>query len=705
MSAQLEAAMKLRLEDLLSAPLKKIEEMLDRIAAVGKLINFDKLNAGLAPLNAGAEAAQKVADQLKQVGDQATAAVPGLDEVTSALDAMTDQATSVASVAGEIEGVGSAASTSAAGVARLADALARASRAADGLRGAGVINVSGAGAASYGAPHSLVPQAAPGSPENPWSNVGDAAEGAGFGAALRRGAHKGAMEPFMGFLAAASIFEGIKSYSEFEQGLRQTAITEHLSGKQVDPEEARLTKLFDTDALRTGQSSKNISEAYRELVQMGISSKLIDRVIGMHSEVATAYGISATDLGPVAGALLKNMGIGDKDFGGAMAAIAESAKHGRFKMTDFSTLFSGVSAQFANVGVTGRSGVNYAAAALETVMTNSSQPGQAAQDLQDLLRYIYQPREDTALNKVLHVDLKKYMHAHTLHGENPLAVYLNLLKGRFKGLNPNDASQLSNELLKNSQAQGAALALIMHGKDFQAQIDDNAGQNQGSLDKDFKTASQGTEFQLNVMHEKLVQISRTFGQSFFPAIQIANVGLSALNDGLTWANTHFPLLTHLVIGGAGALLALSVALGVVGFLSGPLAAVFSPIGLIIAGVIAAVALLGFGAYELITHWQAVKAFFSGLWEGVKSDFEAFGSWIEGWIAGPVGRALSLFTAARGGSFGAGPAAMPAGAGTATIHHDIHVHVTTDSPQTRASATVTTRGSTAAPNRGPMLSRP
>ncbi|HEY2763413.1 MAG TPA: phage tail tape measure protein [Pseudonocardiaceae bacterium] len=48
----------------------------------------------------------------------------------------------------------------------------------------------------------------------------------------------------------------------------------------------------------------------------------------------------------------------------------------------------------------------------------------------------------------------------------------------------------------------------------------------------------------------------------------------------------------------------------------------APFIAIVAAVVAGIALLAFAAYELITHWGAVKSFFTGLWDDVKGAFDA-----------------------------------------------------------------------------------
>ena len=50
--------------------------------------------------------------------------------------------------------------------------------------------------------------------------------------------------------------------------------------------------------------------------------------------------------------------------------------------------------------------------------------------------------------------------------------------------------------------------------------------------------------------------------------------------------------------------------------------------LIVLAIVAAVALLAFGVYEIIKHWSAISAFFKKLWAGIKDVFNAVWEWIK-----------------------------------------------------------------------------
>lgn len=65
---------------------------------------------------------------------------------------------------------------------------------------------------------------------------------------------------------------------------------------------------------------------------------------------------------------------------------------------------------------------------------------------------------------------------------------------------------------------------------------------------------------------------------------------------------------------------------------------------IVAGIVAGVALLAFGAYELVKHWKSVSAFFGGLWKGIKSGASS----IVGSVKGAFGTAANSAKSAWNG---------------------------------------------------------
>lgn len=114
------------------------------------------------------------------------------------------------------------------------------------------------------------------------------------------------------------------------------------------------------------------------------------------------------------------------------------------------------------------------------------------------------------------------------------------------------------------------------------------------------------------------------GQKLLPvASEIARV----IADGAKWMSEHKEVAGVLAVVVGGVLVvAFSALLAVFwGFAA-------NPVTWIIAAIIAVIALLAVGVYELITHWGDIVNFFTGIWNSVK---DAFGAAI-GWITNLVG---------------------------------------------------------------------
>jgi TP901 family phage tail tape measure protein len=111
--------------------------------------------------------------------------------------------------------------------------------------------------------------------------------------------------------------------------------------------------------------------------------------------------------------------------------------------------------------------------------------------------------------------------------------------------------------------------------------------------------------------------------------------------------TIAPELTGIITSGEG-LAAVAPELGGLGVAAEAAGAGFLAIAAPIAGVVAGIAAVGVGAYEMYEHWSAVKGFFSKLWADVKMIFSDVVTWMEnaGWnmiksFAAGIWKAASL----------------------------------------------------------------
>jgi len=165
----------------------------------------------------------------------------------------------------------------------------------------------------------------------------------------------------------------------------------------------------------------------------------------------------------------------------------------------------------------------------------------------------------------------------------------------------------------------------------------------------FRIAALATRFGVTVLMDDVAAIRKIFG-FFRLSVLRANVAMVAHKTvALATAAAH--------VVWRGAVLAFrGVMLGFAGIMKVATAAQWAlnvalnanPIGL----VIAAVAALGFAAYEVYEHWEPIKAWFKELWEGIGNVCSTVMDKIKGWVKGPLDY-LEKKTKSLLGFFGAG----------------------------------------------------
>jgi TP901 family phage tail tape measure protein len=399
-----------------------------------------------------------------------------------------------------------------------------------------------------------------------------------------RGGGAGGM---MGELAAVGAgygaLQSTRSYASFEDIARRAGITKGLSGTALDADTKRLMALFSRDALATAQSGTNIGEAYLDLAGMGISPAEVERLLPIHSRVATAYNISPEVLSPATAALNQSFKISDGDMGGALAAMATATKEGRFKIEDFARFLPSIGGNMAKLGMTGRGSANEAFAALETVMKNSADPGSGAANFTDFMNYLTSPMaaRSFALQSrgmggptkrlleqyhITGIDMPKLLENARKQGVDPITAVLGTLQKKLAGLPPDVMAELLGAFFHNQQARDAALSLLQHSGEFKGMQKQLDGVDQGTLDRDYQSRMSGSAVQMKLLDEELAQLSRRIGGGFMPVVKLAVDGLDDLNSAFGVLNDIVPGLGDDVAAVGGGALGISAALGAVSLL-------------------------------------------------------------------------------------------------------------------------------------------
>jgi TP901 family phage tail tape measure protein len=474
-----------------------------------------------------------------------------------------------------------------------------------------------------------------------------------------------------GVAGAYSLAKPIEDYAAYDQQLRAIAITEHKTGPQLAGEIARLRDKFNADALATGQSSESIAAAYHELIGSGLSSKIIDEAIGIHSRAATAYGIRPDQMGQLVGAALQNLKIPASELGGFLAAAAQATQSGNFKITDLNQEFPGISGIMANLGVTGRGGADQAFAALEIIRRSSSQSGQAAANYFDALNHLTAPRDQSNFKKV-GFNLDAILLGAEKRHQNPLEAVLDAVQKLVSGKGPVSGAIATGALFRNQQDLSAMLALLQHRAEFEGLRKTLDGISQLKLDTDFAAAFAAPQMQINNMDNATEILTQALGQAFMPILTAVTRALIWLVTQLEWANKNFPVTTQWVLGLVGGFLALAAVAGTLSFVLPAVAAGFELIGMalnalvlaplrmlatslrflvfllasltgISVGALTAIgalaAVLVGAAVDIYEHWNRFAGFFQEIWDGMKAMFQGFINFLQDVFALDFARAL------------------------------------------------------------------
>lgn len=579
--------------------------MAQQLTAALHLVLDDKISAGL-------KAMQKSLQGLRDAGKQI-----GLGQLTNGLQQLRQGASSADLVTRSIQAIGSAAVRAGTQIRRMAEDLAFAAKyhaVLGAQRLGGIID------------------------RNTRPSFRDAREQIGV---------------LGGVAAGYSVIEPVRKYAEQENILRHIAITEKLSGGQINPEVSRLNRNFNRDALETGQSSESIAKAYSDLVQIGIPANQLDRVITTHSRAATAYNMTPEALGPAVGALLQTFKVPEEELGSALSAMALAAKEGRFKVENFSQQLPGVAGSFVKAGMGGKAGATESFAALETLMKNTGEPAQAATQLNEIMSNIFSPFAERFFAKK-GIDLGQMLRNAEKQGVNPLDAILGKLQQLIKGHSPVEQSQILGELIHDQTARAGLLALLQHAQEFKALQKQLDGAGPQTLTNDFNSAVAGPEVDVRRFDEQVAQLSRSIGHGFLPVLISVNQALGYLTDGFAVAEARWPGFTAGLQAGAGYAILFGGALGILGVVLPAIGAglrlLFAPLRLVVQGLawvvtglagvagisvgavlgIAAIAaVLAAAAIDIYENWRAFAGFFQGLWTGAVEIFRGAAEVIAG----------------------------------------------------------------------------
>ncbi|GAB0119483.1 phage tail tape measure protein [Acidisoma sp. 7E03] len=661
MANELTASFVLKLRDQLSSGLAKLEKQIQRLKDLAKNLTMGGMDKAQQSLDRATASAGQLSKQLATIS-------PNARQASQAVDSLGNRIVYVGRN-GE------------AAVGRINRAIAALPRWAGGsgtriggstvASGMPLLAGPGGGGGGYGGGgFSGFP------PLNPGNPFGGGAGGRGFGARLRglgagisgygagiwgaaqsfRGATQESLGAGMEALVAGfGLTEPIREAAELDNILRHIAITTATTGAAGDKMVADLRRSYQALARATGQSSLDIAEAGFYLIQSGLPKPVVDSLTKTSARIATAYNANPLEVARTAFVANENLHIAPADMAGALASLALAGKDSHFSFPEMAQLFPQVAAFAANVGETGRSGVDHLGAFLAIARKNTATGGEAATNTTDFINQLTSPFTVKRFAE-LGVDLPKLLANAKKQGADPVETVLAKVQQITHG-NP----FLVGSIFHNEQSRGFVLAMLQHWDEYESLLKKLQGANPSMVNRDFGEGLKSLTVQLNQFSEALRQLATRAGLDFIGPLRLVTGVLNGVNTALAWMDQHVPGVADVFLTSIGSVLAFVAALGAIGAVFpwlktgwgvlmavvrpfGPLlSALLSPIGLVrdalvglgvpmslATAAVGAVAIaLAAAAITIITNWDQFKPFFVDLWNAVKQSFQGFTDFIAG----------------------------------------------------------------------------
>jgi len=347
-------------------------------------------------------------------------------------------------------------------------------------------------------------------------------------------------------------------------------------------------------AKQTTQSAAAIAEGMDVLAGMGASRADAMGLLPPIGKAATAYRADVTDLAKAGYAALDNLKVPAAEFAKALDAMAQAGKAGAFELRDMAQYFPTLGAGYQALKQTGVPAVADLAAALQIVRKGAGNSAEAATNLSDILQKINSPLTRKNFAK-MGVDLEKEMAKLAEAGMTPIEAIAVLTNKTLKG----NLGRLG-DLFQDAQVQKGLRPLIQNIEEYR-RIRKEALAAQGVVEEDYQRRLKTGASALMRFRIAIEAINLAVGSALLPGLtSLADVVVPLTDKIAAFAEAH-PALTRAVIATATALIGLRIAgiaakFGLLWMWGGALTvAKAGLIGLSVAGRVAAVAFLPFGA--------------------------------------------------------------------------------------------------------------
>ena len=443
-------------------------------------------------------------------------------------------------------------------------------------------------------------------------------------------AASGAAAMGSGVAIGAGLWKGVAAAQAYESAMTDTGQKANLSRVA--------TMKLGRELLVAAKAANQLPEAMQAgvdtLAGFGKTPQEAARMMVPIGKAATAYKAEIADLSAAAFAANDNLKVPLDQTGRVIDAMAAAGKAGAFEIKDMAGAFPALTAGYQALGQKGVGAVADLAAALQIARKGAGDSATAANNVANVIQKISSPATIKAFEKMgiaLPAALKKAY----AEGKTPLEAIAELTAKATKG----DLGKIGF-LFEDAQVQQGLRPLIQNMEEYR-RIRAEAGKANGTTDADFAERLNDSSEQTKALKINAQALAITLGSQLLPTV---NAGIQKLTAFATWigaAAQRHPHLTKAVLIGAAALSVLLIGFGALAI---GMAALFGPIAILNAGLIAMgvaggtasigllpiigtiaaivawIAVLAFGAYLIYKNWGAISGFFGDVWRGVKIAF-------------------------------------------------------------------------------------
>lgn len=349
-------------------------------------------------------------------------------------------------------------------------------------------------------------------------------------------------------------------------------------------EEQRLGDVLRGSALRWNQTQMDMAAGAQVLIAGGISNvKELEAYAPVMAKAATATRASMDDLGAVAIALDKNLGIGAAGLERSFNMLAHAGKSGQFELADMAKWLPQLTPQFAALGITGERAVAEIGASLQIAREGAGTNDEAANNFKNFLSKMTATETLKTFEKA-GIDLKASMQSLVGSGLTPVQSMLQIVTDYVGTKGPAAAAQYQKAMaIKDDQERESALSRLneayklgelfadqqvlsflrpaMANQQGLADIQKGsmAAADQGTLDVDWKKRMESPKEQLKALTVNLSELGITVGSVLLPAlVDLTQAAIPVVQGFATWAGEN-PELIKGIVGLVGGLLGAKLA--------------------------------------------------------------------------------------------------------------------------------------------------